>query len=62
MQLREAIEHVRTPEPVCPRCGAVQRDVWDFPDDATAQCQNCDAPIRIIRRRIETYTTHVLEG
>ena len=55
-----------TKEVVCPWCGHIHSDSWDFfpryEETASAECGECDKPIRIVRHVSITYSTHQREA
>jgi len=54
-------DHKRTPQPVCPHCGHIDRDAWEIDyganDAAEVTCGKCDKDYTIIRHVETTYTT-----
>jgi len=55
------IDHRRTDEVVCPHCGHICSESWEFGDDDTHECPICDKPFGITRNHTVTYTTHKIE-
>lgn len=52
------IEHVKTPDLVCPGCGHVITNPWDFEgDDGIVYCTGCGATYDYVREVEITYTT-----
>ncbi len=61
--MADAIKHERTPQPVCPHCGHVIRDVWDYDgiydEDVTTEldCPDCEEPFTSRCRTTYSFTT-----
>jgi hypothetical protein len=52
------IQHVKTPDLVCPGCGDVIKNPWDFEgDDGIVCCWKCGATYDYVREVEITYTT-----
>lgn len=53
------INHQSTTEPVCPYCGKVQRDAWEWGDDecGEVECDACGQEFFYTRRVTVYWTT-----
>lgn len=40
--MTDLIDHEQTQEIVCPYCGYVFTDSYEYDDEGTAECENCD--------------------
>ncbi len=51
-----------TPDPICPHCGAKQRDAWEmfdeWDDHVEVDCWNCEKSIYIERQVSVEYSTY----
>jgi len=56
------IETTHTPHPICPHCGHVHKDAWEWQPnelefDSDHECDACDKTFMVIRHASITYTT-----
>lgn len=56
------LSHTHTDEPICPHCGAVQKDAWehftaDSSECAETECGSCERDIVISQHISVTYST-----
>ena len=58
---RDELDLAYNPYPVCPHCGAVDRDAWELdfgPNEAiTTFCGSCENDYRVVRHQSVTYST-----
>lgn len=47
-----------TEEVVCPHCGYVHTDSWEFPDEANKNCGECGKRFSFIRHTTVAYSSH----
>mgnify|MGYP007083488473 CR=1 FL=1 len=60
-------DHEYTADPVCPHCGAVQRDAWEIDfggceGTTEIDCGECEKPMEVSRHCSVTYTTAKKKG
>lgn len=59
--MSEFIDHCSTDEVVCPWCGHVYQDSWEFfrrgETEGKARCEQCNKPFFIWQEMQVTYTT-----
>lgn len=51
------IDHEYTNEIVCPHCGEVFRDSWEFDDEGIYECWECHKPFSWVRTVTVEYST-----
>lgn len=53
-----------TDDPVCPHCGHVQSDAWEWceGDDDERECQKCDMKFEYSRHTFTYYSTRKCEA
>ena len=56
------IKHEFTREIVCPYCGYIYGDSWEFEDDGVLECVNCGKEFAYDRCVFVKYSTEKLEG
>jgi DNA-directed RNA polymerase subunit RPC12/RpoP len=57
----QEIDHEFTNEIVCPNCGHIHTDCFEFPDSGTQKCDSCHKEFSFIREIEVTYSTSKLE-
>jgi len=56
------IDHEFTDEVVCPHCGYVLSDSWDFDDGDGADCPECNCKFKISVHHTIEYSTKILNA
>ena len=63
IELTSEYDHKYTHEPVCPHCGYVHRDSWEWHgDDGEYDCGSCEKPFSYSRQVSITYSTSKIES
>lgn len=53
--------HEGTPDAVCPRCGEIFEDSWEYSDGDEEECPECSCKFDITVNKEESYTTKETE-
>ena len=70
-ELRERVREDESDEPVytqnedeviCPYCGYKFSDSWEFPDEGTTECSDCEREFSYGRNVVVTYSTSRIKG
>lgn len=51
------IDHDLTDEVVCPWCGQVSSDSWEYDDEGEEWCDQCEKDFTFVRNITVTYST-----